>query len=45
MKTFSKQLGSVVSDMSSVLESMDPEKIGKMMDKFEHQFENLDVGK
>jgi len=44
MKTFTKQLGTVVNDMNTVLESMDPERIGKMMDKFEKQFENLDVG-
>jgi hypothetical protein len=44
MKQFSKQMGQVVGDMESVLSSMDPERINKMMDKFEKQFENLDVG-
>ena len=36
-------MGQTVKGMDKVLKSMDVEKIGKVMDKFEENFETLDV--
>merc|ERR1712053_41443 len=38
-----KQMGKIVGSMSSVMKSMDVEKISSVMDKFEQQFEDLDL--
>ena len=35
--------GKVVKGMSAALKSMQPEKISAVLDKFEQQFEDLDV--
>lgn len=43
MNTLTKQMQQVTTGMSSVLGSMDVEKIASMMDNFEKQFDNLDV--
>lgn len=43
MNNVTKSIGSAVQGMDTVLGSMDVEKISKIMDKFEQQFENLDV--
>jgi hypothetical protein len=43
MNTLSKQMGAVTRGMDTVLGSMDVEKIGRMMDNFEKQFDSLDV--
>ena len=36
-------MGETVSGMSSAMKNMDPEKIAKVMDQFEKQFEDMDV--
>ncbi|XP_022084011.1 charged multivesicular body protein 1a-like [Acanthaster planci] len=43
MKDLSKSLGSVVKGLDSVMRSMDLQKIAGVMEKFEKQFEDLDV--
>eukprot|EP01006_Ploeotia_vitrea_P044729 TRINITY_DN66859_c14_g4_i1.p2 TRINITY_DN66859_c14_g4~~TRINITY_DN66859_c14_g4_i1.p2 ORF type:complete len:201 (-),score=57.09 TRINITY_DN66859_c14_g4_i1:1858-2460(-) len=43
MKQVSGQMGKVVKGMDKILATMDPEKIAKVMDKFETDLENLDV--
>ncbi|KAM6983409.1 charged multivesicular body protein 1b [Tautogolabrus adspersus] len=43
MNQVTKSMAGVVKGMDSVLKSMNLEKISGLMDKFEHQFETLDV--
>jgi len=43
MQGISRGMGSVVRNLDSALKSMDLEKISAVMDKFETQFEDLDV--
>ncbi|XP_065914948.1 charged multivesicular body protein 1a-like [Dysidea avara] len=43
MKTLTKNLGGVVQGLDQVMQSMDLEKITAVMEKFESQFEDLDV--
>jgi charged multivesicular body protein 1 len=43
MNAITKQLGAVTKGMDSVLGTMDVGKITNMMDRFESQFDNLDV--
>merc|ERR1712146_558569 len=43
MKQVSQQMGSVVKGMDKAMASMDLEKPAAVMDKFESQFEELDV--
>uniref|UniRef100_A0A914W763 Lon proteolytic domain-containing protein n=1 Tax=Plectus sambesii TaxID=2011161 RepID=A0A914W763_9BILA len=43
MKGITKQMGGVVKSLEAAMNSMDLEKVQKVMDKFEQQFENLDV--
>jgi len=43
MGQLTKSMGGVVKGMDKVLASMDVDKIAKTMDKFEQQFEDLDV--
>ena len=43
MGQLTKSMGSVVKGMDKTLKTMDVEKISKVMDKFEQQFEDLDV--
>lgn len=43
IKTVSKQLGTVVKGMEHAMKSMNLEEISAVMDKFESQFEALDV--
>merc|ERR1740133_51178 len=43
MNSLTKDMKKVTVGMNSVLRSMNPEKISKVMDKFERQFEDLDV--
>eukprot|EP01027_Heterolobosea_sp_BB2_P004494 GEZU01006885.1.p1 GENE.GEZU01006885.1~~GEZU01006885.1.p1 ORF type:complete len:195 (+),score=67.44 GEZU01006885.1:189-773(+) len=43
MNMVSKSMGSVVKSMEKVLKTMDVDKISKIMDTFEKQFENIDV--
>jgi len=43
MKAVTKQMGGVVSGMDKILATMDVEKIGQVMDKFEASFEQIDV--
>ncbi|KAM9789051.1 charged multivesicular body protein 1b [Neosynchiropus ocellatus] len=43
MNQVTKSMSGVVRGMDSVLKSMNLEKISALMDKFEHQFETLDV--
>lgn len=43
MKGITKNMGSVVKALDSALNSMDLQKISSVMDKFESQFEDLDV--
>ncbi|XP_034540116.1 charged multivesicular body protein 1b [Notolabrus celidotus] len=43
MNQVTKSMAGVVKGMDSVLKSMNLEKITALMDKFEHQFETLDV--
>ena len=38
-----KNMGSVVKSLDKAINSMELEKISAVMDKFETQFENLDV--
>eukprot|EP00761_Pharyngomonas_kirbyi_P011964 gb/GECH01011990.1/.p1 GENE.gb/GECH01011990.1/~~gb/GECH01011990.1/.p1 ORF type:complete len:196 (+),score=68.82 gb/GECH01011990.1/:1-588(+) len=43
MNQVSKSMGGVVKGMDKVLKTMDPERISKIMEKFEQQFEDMDV--
>ena len=43
MKGITKNMGSVVKALDQALNSMDLQKISAVMDKFESQFEDLDV--
>ncbi|KAG5466492.1 hypothetical protein LSCM4_01643 [Leishmania orientalis] len=43
MKMITKNMGQMVKGVDKVLLSMDPAKISKLMDTFEHQFETVDV--
>eukprot|EP00483_Globobulimina_turgida_P000240 UN00240 len=43
MGRLTKQMGKIVGSMDSVMKSMDVEKISSVMDKFEQQFEDLDL--
>ncbi|XP_023128047.1 charged multivesicular body protein 1B1-like [Amphiprion ocellaris] len=43
MNQVSKSMSGVVKSMDATLKSMNLEKISALMDKFEHQFETLDV--
>mmetsp|Transcript_17224 Transcript_17224/g.27825 ORF Transcript_17224/g.27825 Transcript_17224/m.27825 type:complete len:205 (-) Transcript_17224:40-654(-) len=43
MGRLTKTMGKTVKGMDKTLKSMDVEKIGKVMDKFESNFEDLDV--
>ena len=43
MKGITKNMGQVVRSLDSALNSMDLQKISAVMDKFESQFEDLDV--
>jgi len=43
MKNVSKSMGSVTKNMEATMRSMNLEKISQMMDRFEKQFENLDI--
>ena len=43
MNQVSKAMGQVTQGMEAVLGSMDVERISSMMEKFERQFDNLDV--
>lgn len=43
MKGITKNMGSVVKALDQALNSMDLQKVSSIMDKFESQFEDLDV--
>lgn len=43
MKTVTKSMAGIVVGMDSAMKEMDVEKIAKIMDQFEKQFEDLDV--
>lgn len=43
MKMVTKTMGAMVKGMDKVLNGMNPEHISRLMDTFEHQFENVDV--
>ena len=43
MKTLTKDMSGIVSSMDSVMKTMNVEKISAVMDKFEKQFEDLDL--
>jgi len=43
MQTLTKDMGGIVKSMEQVMKTMDVEKITAVMDKFEQQFENLDL--
>ena len=43
MHQLTKSMGRVVKGMSAALKSMKPERISAVLDKFEQQFEDLDV--
>ena len=43
MNQVTKSMGGIVKGMDEVLKTLDTEKITKLMDKFDTQFENLDV--
>merc|ERR1719319_2146583 len=43
LSTLTKDMKSVVKSMDSAMKAMDIEKITKVMDKFEKQFEDLDL--
>jgi len=43
MKTLTKDMSGIVNSMDSVMKTMNVEKITAVMDKFEQQFENLDL--
>ena len=43
MKGVAKNMGSVVKSLDKAINSMELQKISAVMDKFESQFEDLDV--
>ena len=43
MKTLTKDMSGIVGSMDSVMRTMNVEKISAVMDKFEKQFEDLDL--
>ena len=43
MKGVAKNMGSVVKALDKAINSMELQKISEVMDKFESQFEDLDV--
>jgi charged multivesicular body protein 1 len=43
MKMVTKSMGSMVNGMDKVLQGMNPDQIARLMDKFETQFETMDV--
>lgn len=43
MKSITKNIGEVTKALDKAMGSMDLEKVGKIMEKFEKQFEDLDV--
>ncbi|ELT95104.1 hypothetical protein CAPTEDRAFT_224445 [Capitella teleta] len=43
MKDITKQMASVTKGLDKAMQSMDLEKVSKIMEKFESQFEDLDV--
>lgn len=43
MKGITKNMGSVVKALDQALNAMDLQKVSSIMDKFESQFEDLDV--
>lgn len=43
MNALTKQIGAVTNGMDAVLGTMDVDRIGRMMDNFEKQFDSLDV--
>lgn len=43
MKTLTKDMSGIVKSMDSVMKTMNVEKINEVMDKFEKQFEDLDL--
>lgn len=43
MQMVTKTMGMMVKGMDKILDTMDPEVISRLMEKFETQFENLDV--
>eukprot|EP00656_Telonema_subtile_P026335 TRINITY_DN28315_c0_g1_i1.p1 TRINITY_DN28315_c0_g1~~TRINITY_DN28315_c0_g1_i1.p1 ORF type:complete len:207 (+),score=44.18 TRINITY_DN28315_c0_g1_i1:3-623(+) len=43
MQMVTKSMGMMVKGMDKVLNAMDPERISKIMDTFEHQFETMDA--
>lgn len=43
MKGVTRNMGQVVKSLDSALNSMDLQKVSAVMDKFESQFEDLDV--
>ena len=43
MKGITKNMGSVVKALDQALNTMDLQKVSGIMDKFESQFEDLDV--
>lgn len=43
MKGITKNMGSVVKALDQALNTMDLQKVSSIMDKFESQFEDLDV--
>ncbi|XP_045193285.2 charged multivesicular body protein 1a-like [Mercenaria mercenaria] len=43
MKSITKSIGDVTKALDKAMSSMDLEKVGKIMEKFEKQFEDIDV--
>ncbi|XP_060603045.1 charged multivesicular body protein 1a-like [Ruditapes philippinarum] len=43
MKSITKNIGEVTKALDKAMSSMDLEKVGKIMEKFEKQFEDIDV--
>ncbi len=43
MQTLTKDMSGIVKSMEQVMKTMNVEKITAVMDKFESQFENLDL--
>ena len=43
MKMVTKSMGSMVNGMDKVLNGMNPDQISRLMEKFEQQFETMDV--
>jgi charged multivesicular body protein 1 len=43
MNALTQSMGGVVKSMDNVMQSMDAERISAVMDKFERQFEDLDI--